>query len=163
MAQNEQTRRRSRQPRPRSTQAALSAGRRRPQLRGRRRHHGEIRVGPNGALIMAADLIADEIENLTRDIEEAHADFVDRRHAGTNGALRLPRFRTIHRQRVNKRTQSHPLPLRRSLLREPTQLRLKHVPLRSSLQPLLPATATRPVKNRFNPQKGRAGNYFMVS
>ena len=26
-------------------------------------------LGPNGALIMAADLIADEIENLTRDID----------------------------------------------------------------------------------------------
>ena len=30
-------------------------------------------LGPNGAMIMAADLIADEIENLTRDIDDAHA------------------------------------------------------------------------------------------
>ncbi|MBE3116378.1 ATP/GTP-binding protein, partial [Candidatus Bathyarchaeota archaeon] len=33
-------------------------------------------LGPNGAVIMAADLIADEVEKLTRDIEEVNADFV---------------------------------------------------------------------------------------
>jgi GTPase SAR1 family protein len=33
-------------------------------------------LGPNGALIMAADLIADEIDNLTGDIEAANADVV---------------------------------------------------------------------------------------
>ena len=32
--------------------------------------------GPNGALIVAADLIADEIKNITRDIETANADIV---------------------------------------------------------------------------------------
>ena len=44
-------------------------------------------LGPNGALIMAADLIADEIENLTRDIEEAHADIV---LVDTPGQMELP-------------------------------------------------------------------------
>jgi GTPase SAR1 family protein len=33
-------------------------------------------LGPNGALILAADLIADEIENVTRDVESANADLV---------------------------------------------------------------------------------------
>jgi GTPase SAR1 family protein len=47
-------------------------------------------LGPNGALIMAADLIADEIENLTRDIEEAHADIV---LVDTPGQMELFAFR----------------------------------------------------------------------
>jgi GTPase SAR1 family protein len=47
-------------------------------------------LGPNGALIMAADLIADEIENLTRDIEEVHADFV---LVDTPGQMELFAFR----------------------------------------------------------------------
>ena len=33
-------------------------------------------LGPNGAVILAADLIADEVENLTRDIEAVDADIV---------------------------------------------------------------------------------------
>ena len=33
-------------------------------------------LGPNGALILAADLIADQIENLTEDIEATNADLV---------------------------------------------------------------------------------------
>src|SRR4030065_270257 len=33
-------------------------------------------LGPNGALILAADLIADEIENITRDIEAANGVLV---------------------------------------------------------------------------------------
>src|SRR4030066_334372 len=33
-------------------------------------------LGPNGALILAADLIADEVENITRDIEAVDADIV---------------------------------------------------------------------------------------
>src|SRR4030043_1961481 len=38
-------------------------------------------LGPNGALILAADLIADEIENVAKDIEAANAALVivDRR------------------------------------------------------------------------------------
>jgi len=47
-------------------------------------------LGPNGALIMAADLIADEIESLTRDIEEAHADIV---LVDTPGQMELFAFR----------------------------------------------------------------------
>jgi GTPase SAR1 family protein len=47
-------------------------------------------LGPNGALTMAADLIADEIENLTRDIEEAHADIV---LVDTPGQMELFAFR----------------------------------------------------------------------
>jgi hypothetical protein len=47
-------------------------------------------LGPNGALIMAADLIADEIENLNRDIEEAHADIV---LVDTPGQMELFAFR----------------------------------------------------------------------
>jgi GTPase SAR1 family protein len=47
-------------------------------------------LGPNGALIMAADLIADEIENLTRDIEEVNADIV---LVDTPGQMELFAFR----------------------------------------------------------------------
>ncbi|MCW4019052.1 MAG: ATP/GTP-binding protein [Candidatus Bathyarchaeota archaeon] len=47
-------------------------------------------LGPNGAAIMAADLIADEIENLTRDINEAHADMVI---VDTPGQMELFAFR----------------------------------------------------------------------
>src|SRR4030066_1886084 len=47
-------------------------------------------LGPNGALIMAADLIADEIENVTRDIEDADADIV---LVDTPGQMELFAFR----------------------------------------------------------------------
>lgn len=47
-------------------------------------------LGPNGALIMAADLIADEVENLTRDIEETNADLV---LVDTPGQMELFAFR----------------------------------------------------------------------
>ncbi len=47
-------------------------------------------LGPNGALIMAADLIADEIDNVTRDIEEADADIV---LVDTPGQMELFAFR----------------------------------------------------------------------
>jgi hypothetical protein len=47
-------------------------------------------LGPNGALIMAADLIADEIENVTRDIEAADADIV---LVDTPGQMELFAFR----------------------------------------------------------------------
>ena len=33
-------------------------------------------LGPNGALIMAADLIADEIEQISKEIEELRSDIV---------------------------------------------------------------------------------------
>jgi GTPase SAR1 family protein len=47
-------------------------------------------LGPNGALIMAADLIADEIENISRDIEAANADIV---LVDTPGQMELFAFR----------------------------------------------------------------------
>ncbi len=47
-------------------------------------------LGPNGALIMAADLIADEIDNVTRDLEEADADIV---LVDTPGQMELFAFR----------------------------------------------------------------------
>jgi GTPase SAR1 family protein len=47
-------------------------------------------LGPNGALIMAADLIADEIDNVTRDIEEVDADLV---LVDTPGQMELFAFR----------------------------------------------------------------------
>lgn len=49
-------------------------------------------LGPNGAAIMAADLIADEVENLTRDIDEAHADLVI---VDTPGQMELFAFRLV--------------------------------------------------------------------
>jgi GTPase SAR1 family protein len=59
-------------------------------------------LGPNGAAIMAADLIADEIENLTRDIEEAHADFV---LVDTPGQMELFAFRASGPYIVNELTK----------------------------------------------------------
>jgi GPN-loop GTPase len=47
-------------------------------------------LGPNGALIMAADLIADEIENLSRDIEDVDADLI---LVDTPGQMELFAFR----------------------------------------------------------------------
>jgi GTPase SAR1 family protein len=59
-------------------------------------------LGPNGALIMAADLIADEIENLTRDIDEAHADIV---LVDTPGQMELFAFRASGPYIVNELTR----------------------------------------------------------
>ena len=59
-------------------------------------------LGPNGALIMAADLIADEIDNLTRDIEEAHADIV---LVDTPGQMELFAFRASGPYIVNELTK----------------------------------------------------------
>jgi GPN-loop GTPase len=59
-------------------------------------------LGPNGALIMAADLIADEIENLTRDIDEAHADIV---LVDTPGQMELFAFRASGPYIVNELTK----------------------------------------------------------
>jgi len=47
-------------------------------------------LGPNGALIMAADLIADEIENISRDIEAVDADLI---LVDTPGQMELFAFR----------------------------------------------------------------------
>ena len=47
-------------------------------------------LGPNGALVMAADLIADEIEQISNEIEELNADIV---LADTSGQMELFAFR----------------------------------------------------------------------
>jgi len=59
-------------------------------------------LGPNGALIMAADLIADEIENVTRDIESANADLV---LVDTPGQMELFAFRASGPYIVNELTR----------------------------------------------------------
>jgi len=50
----------------------------------------EYRLGPNGALVMAADLIADEIEKITEEIEELRSDIV---LVDTSGQMELFAFR----------------------------------------------------------------------
>jgi len=50
----------------------------------------EYRLGPNGALIMAADLIADETERLAREIEELQSDII---LVDTSGQMELFAFR----------------------------------------------------------------------
>ena len=59
-------------------------------------------LGPNGALILAADLIADEIENVTRDIEAANADLV---LVDTPGQMELFAFRASGPYIVNELTK----------------------------------------------------------
>ncbi len=50
----------------------------------------EYGLGPNGALIMAADLIADQIETISKEIEELHSDIV---LVDTSGQIELFAFR----------------------------------------------------------------------
>jgi GTPase SAR1 family protein len=50
----------------------------------------EYRLGPNGALIMASDLVADEIDKVSRDVEELQADIV---LVDTSGQIELFAFR----------------------------------------------------------------------
>jgi len=50
----------------------------------------EYGLGPNGALIMAADLIADEIERISKEIEELKSDIV---LVDTSGQMELFAFR----------------------------------------------------------------------
>jgi GTPase SAR1 family protein len=50
----------------------------------------EYRLGPNGALVMAADLIADEIEKISDEIEELQSDIV---LVDTSGQIELFAFR----------------------------------------------------------------------
>jgi len=59
-------------------------------------------LGPNGAMIVAADLIADEIENITKDMEAANADLflVD-----TPGQMELFAFRASGPYMVNELTK----------------------------------------------------------
>lgn len=50
----------------------------------------EYRLGPNGALVMAADLIADEIEKISAEIEELQSDIA---LVDTSGQMELFAFR----------------------------------------------------------------------
>jgi len=50
----------------------------------------EYRLGPNGALIMASDLIADEIEKISKEVEELRSDIV---LVDTSGQMELFAFR----------------------------------------------------------------------
>ena len=59
-------------------------------------------LGPNGALILAADRIADEIENVTRDVEAANADLV---LVDTPGQMELFAFRASGPYIVNELTK----------------------------------------------------------
>jgi GTPase SAR1 family protein len=59
-------------------------------------------LGPNGALIMAADLIANEIDNITEDIEVANADLV---LVDTPGQMELFAFRASGPYIVNELTR----------------------------------------------------------
>jgi GTPase SAR1 family protein len=59
-------------------------------------------LGPNGALILAADLIADEIENVEKDIESANADLV---LVDTPGQMELFAFRASGPYIVNELTK----------------------------------------------------------
>ncbi|MDR2203005.1 MAG: ATP/GTP-binding protein [Nitrososphaerota archaeon] len=59
-------------------------------------------LGPNGAVIMAADLIADEVENLSRDIESTNADLV---LVDTPGQMELFAFRASGPYIVNELTR----------------------------------------------------------
>jgi GTPase SAR1 family protein len=59
-------------------------------------------LGPNGALILAADLIADEIENVTKEVESANADLV---LVDTPGQMELFAFRASGPYIVNELTK----------------------------------------------------------
>ena len=59
-------------------------------------------LGPNGALILAADLIADEMENVTKDVEAANADLV---LVDTPGQMELFAFRASGPYIVNELTK----------------------------------------------------------
>jgi GTPase SAR1 family protein len=59
-------------------------------------------LGPNGALILAADLIADELENVEKDIESANADLV---LVDTPGQMELFAFRASGPYIVNELTK----------------------------------------------------------
>jgi GTPase SAR1 family protein len=50
----------------------------------------DYRLGPNGALVMAADLVADDIESISREIEELQSDII---LVDTSGQMELFAFR----------------------------------------------------------------------
>ncbi len=59
-------------------------------------------LGPNGAVILAADLIADEIENVERDVESTNADLV---LVDTPGQMEVFAFRASGPYIVNELTK----------------------------------------------------------
>ncbi len=59
-------------------------------------------LGPNGAIILAADLIADEIENITKEIETINADLI---LVDTPGQMELFAFRASGPYIVNELTK----------------------------------------------------------
>ncbi len=62
----------------------------------------EYRLGPNGALILAADLIAEQVETLSLEIEELNADLVV---VDTPGQMELFAFRASGPYLVNELTK----------------------------------------------------------
>jgi len=62
----------------------------------------EYHLGPNGALIMAADLIADETDKISREIEELQSDIV---LVDTSGQMELFAFRASGPYIVNELTK----------------------------------------------------------
>jgi GTPase SAR1 family protein len=62
----------------------------------------KYQLGPNGAVILAADLISDEIENVTRDVESTNADLVI---VDTPGQMEVFAFRASGPYIVNELTK----------------------------------------------------------
>ena len=64
----------------------------------------EYGLGPNGALVMAADLIADQVERLSEEIEELHSDMV---LVDTSGQMELFAFRASGPYIANELTKEN--------------------------------------------------------
>lgn len=64
----------------------------------------EYNLGPNGALIMAADLIADQIEPISKEIEELQADII---LVDTSGQMELFAFRASGPYIANELTKEN--------------------------------------------------------
>ena len=90
-------------------------------------------LGPNGALIIAADLIADQIGTIAKDADDLNPDVLI---IGTPRQMELFAFRAsgpFHCNRVDKTTQGHSLPFRLLILALSLKLRLQSVSFLSSL------------------------------
>jgi len=64
----------------------------------------EYGLGPNGALVMAADLIADQVEKISKEIEELQSDIV---LVDTSGQMELFAFRASGPYIANELTKEH--------------------------------------------------------